>query len=121
MNTAHRPPRTSQGRVASGLICVAAGITAGILATTVGTGPVGEAAPVTTTLQTDQSDAARFGSPGHITMSPDAIEFWVLQELHAAARAGRCPDPARFGSPGHVTMSADATEQWAIRSSCAPG
>ena len=120
MNTADHPT-TAHKHLASGLIGVAAGITVGILATTVGTDVrAGGVPPVVTS----PADPARFGSPGHVTMSVDAIEQWILHGSECSALPGRSlgpTDPARFGSPGHVTMSADAIEHWMLHLSLPAG
>ena len=116
MNTADHPT-TGHKHLAFGLLGVAAGITVGILATTLGTDVPASGVPL---VVTSPADPARFGSPGHVTMSADAIEQWILHGSGCSPLPGRSPDPgdpARFGSPGHVTMSADAIEHWILNPS----
>jgi hypothetical protein len=98
------------GRLVSGIVAVAAGALLGSFGTiTLLELDVAARQPVTTV------DPAVWGSPGHVTMSADAIAQWITDRTRASAQAAGsrdASDPARWGSPGHVTMSADAIEQW---------
>jgi len=111
MSTTATPARNNRkGRLVPGIVAVAAGALLGSFGTiTFLELDVAAQQPVTTV------DPAVWGSPGHVTMSADAIAQWITDRTRASAQAAgsRDPsDPARWGSPGHVTMSADAIEQW---------
>jgi hypothetical protein len=119
MSTTATPARNDRkGRLVPGILAVATGALLGAFGTiTILELDVAAQQPVTTV------DPARWGSPGHVTMSADAIEQWITDRTRASAQAAgyRDPsDPARWGSPGHVTMSADAIEQWIKHQAPAP-
>jgi hypothetical protein len=97
------------GRLASGIVAVAAGALLGAFGsiTAIELGLAAQPVP--------SVDAAEWGSPGHVTMSADTIEQWITHRAEMAAQARGAldrVDPAVWGSPGHVTMSADTIEQW---------
>ena len=96
------------GRLVNGIVAVAAGALLGAFGTITIIELDVAAQPVPSV------DPAEWGSPGHVTMSADAIEQWITHraEMAQAANPQGRVDPAEWGSPGHVTMSADAIEQW---------
>jgi hypothetical protein len=110
MNDTITPTRPgSPGRLLTGLVAVAAGGLLGAFGA-VAVIELGVAAQPVPSV-----DGTEWGSPGHITMSADAIEHWLTHRAELAAQAGGPlgrVDPAEWGSPGHITMSADAIEQW---------
>jgi hypothetical protein len=118
MTTAADPKDVHGGKLASSLLCLATGTLVGVFASTafaeqpssrLAAVPAAPAAPVTH--HADPAGPARFGCPGQVTMSADAIDRWIF-----AARS----DPTRFGYPGHVTMSADAIERLILHPSPRP-
>jgi len=112
VNASNPQNRTGRKHLATGLLGVAAGLTAGILATTIAVGsPAVGVPPQASPATTSPADPGRFGSPGHVTMSADAIEMWIRQGCGAIYEMF---DPRHVGSTHHVTMSADAMEQWIL-------
>jgi len=89
--TQKRPKRP--GHLVSGVVAVAAGALLGAFGTiTLIELDVAAQQPVTT------EDPAVWGSPGHVTMSADAIEQWIKHHAQGPAPVG--------------PISADAAEKW---------
>ena len=118
MNDTTTPTRpSSTGRFVTGLAAAAAGALLGAFGAITVIELDVAAQPVPTV------DATEWGSPGHITMSADAIEHWINHRAEVLAQAGGSlgrVDPAEWGSPGHITMSADTIEHWINHRTQAP-
>jgi hypothetical protein len=80
-----------RGRLANGIVAVTAGALLGAFGTITIIELDVAAQPVPSV------DPAEWGSPGHVTMSADAIEQWIKH---------------RTQTPPGATLSADAAEHW---------